>query len=434
MNTAAPRSKLKHWRPQLISLFCLGAALAGTSTHAAPAPSVRDFWIRDHKTTAGLRGSGNRTLVYVEDKLFNHGISGDFVSRLVWQLEQSPPSGAYLSDTGVVPFEERLFGALPQRAGGDDRLIVLFADLGQNQDGLFNPLDLLSDSESMQKFQQHSNEANIIYVNGFRKTESSTTGVVARELPLLLSATYSSKAREGWLSGVLAEGAMMLSGFFGDQELVDKSLADSGRFPLISASAGSNGPQLLFSSFLLDSLPAAHNTAISALSHIDLSGRDAVEKLFQQLTEVPLNFDAIFSNFVSYVFSQSASGAAMPNAWRHSPSIRALQIAPYFTYEAGSGELSGQLAPYSFVAVDLAQELSPSAEIRVERVNPEPVLPSTTDCSKNATVLWKPVNKRRIAIYAMGCDPSSPAEMVQFRLRILDQPSLLPTSPFKILR
>ncbi|MGZ3653040.1 MAG: hypothetical protein ACXVCI_05560 [Bdellovibrionota bacterium] len=419
MNTAAPRSKLKHWRSRSISLFCLGAALVGTIAHAASAPITRDFWIRDHKTSAGLRGSGFRTLVYVEDKLFNHGISGDFVSRMVWQLEQSPPSGAYLSDTGVVPFEERLFGALPRRASGDDRLIVLFADLGLDQDGLFNPNDLLSDSESMQKFHQHSNEANLIYVNGFRKNESNTTSVIARELPRLLS----SQAREGWLSGVLSEGAMMLSGFFGDQELVDKSLADSGSFPLVSPAPGSSGPQLLFSSFLLDSLPAAHNTAISALSHIDLSGRDAVEKLFQQLTEVPLNFDAIFSNFVSYVFAQAASGAALPSAWRHSPSIRALQIAPYFTYEAGSGELTGRLAPYSFVAVDLAQELSPNAEIRVQRVDPDPPLAGgATDCSKNATVLWKPVNKRRIAIYAMGCNPASSAEMVQFRLRILDQP------------
>ena len=41
-------------------------------------------------------------------------------------------------------------------------------------------------------------------------------------------------------------------------------------------------------------------------------------------------------------------------------------------------------------------------------------------------MLWKPVSSNRIAVYAVGCNPTDKTEFVQFRLRILDQPSLLP--------
>ena len=450
MNTLALRSKQKYWRLFFFCLLCLAVAFATTLADAAPvqsAPTLREFWVWDlsvmppafRKTTATLRASGNRTLIYVEDKFFGHEITADYVTRLEYQLERSVPSGAYITDTGIVPLEERIFGPLPTKIAKDDRLVVLFAALGQYKDvqfdGFFNLYDQLPESEAMQKYQQHSNEANVIYLNGFRKSETYTTGVIAHELQHLLASGTTEVSRESWLSESLAEGAMLLTGFFSDQDHVDKYLSETGKYPLVTSGYVQYGPQLLFSSFLADSLPSARDmTAIASLNRVELGGRDAVEKLYQDLTEAPLSFDAIFSNFVSYVFEQSAGGAALPNSWRHSPAIHVLQIAPFFTYQAGSGELTGELAPYSFVAVDLAQELSPSAEIQVTRIPPSPGQTNASGCARDASVLWKPVNKTRIAIYAVGCDPGEKPEDVQFRLRILDQPSLLPASPFKLLR
>jgi hypothetical protein len=420
--------------------FCLveSRALAVTP----PPPQARVFWVRNggegsglasfRKASASLRASGIRSAIYVEDKVAAPGLTPEYLARLESQLEHAAPNGAYLLNEGLISLEELLFGPLPRTYG--DSLVLLFTDLGSlTLDGDIHDFDQLTDADAVARLATHSNEGNVIYVNGFRKTEARTGGEVARELQRLTNVGPSGVRREPWLMDALGEGAMLLGGYFADQDRVDDYLHHSGKYPLVTTNGAQLGPQLLFSSFLLDSLPSAHGTAVGALSRLSLGGRDAVEKLYQDLTQSPLNFDAIFSNFVSYVFDRSAASTALPSSWHHNSAIRAQSIAPYFTYKAGSGELSGELAPYSFVAVDLAQELSPTAEIHVSRAAaPAEAVPS--DCAQNASILWKPVNKTRIAVYALGCDPSSPVEMVQFRLKILDQPSLSHRAPLKLFR
>jgi hypothetical protein len=458
MKTVALRNKQRNRRLVLFCFVFLFAALAMTIADAAPAASAklaaaprsalardqqtsasRDFWVKNaganpatyRRARATLRAQGNRTAIYVEDKLFGKQLNSDLVSRLEWQLESAVPSGAFVNDQGLVAVEEGLVGPLPRGVHGDGRLTILFADLGAPSfDGLFNSFDQVTDAEA-QKTQQHSNEANVIYVNGFRQSEGYTSSVIAHELEHLLT---SGTTRESWLGEALAEGTMMLSGFFTDQPRVDQYLSDSGTFPLVTPSTVQYGPQLLFASFLIDTLPSARGTAIGALSELPASGRDAVEQLFQKETDVPLNFDAIFSNFVSYVFTQDQGAVSLPSTWRHNPGIKMPKVASFFTYKAGSGELTASLAPYTFVAIDLAQELSPSAIIQVQRIPPAHVDETTAlSCAGNASVLWKPVSKTRLAVYAVGCDPADHAETVQFRLKILDQPSLNTPGPIKLL-
>lgn len=420
--------------------LCFFSAFSYADTGTS-APSAREFWVRNPGTapftfrhaTATLRASGSQSLIYVEDAPSEKNLSQDYLTRLSYQLERAVPSGAFVTNEGLVSLEVSLFGPLPEQASRENRVVVLFADLGSDgPESEFHDYDLLSDPAAQKQLGNRSNEANVIYVNGFRKTELRTGGMVARELERLLSS--GGVRRETWLAESLAEGTMLLTGYFADQEPVDSYLQNSGQFPLVTPSGAQLGPQLLFSSFLLDTLPSARGTALGALSHLNLGGRDAVEKLFQDLTDTPLSFDAIFSNFISYVFDQSAAGTALPGSWHHSPAIHAQDVAPYFTYKVGSGELTGALAPYSFVAVDLAQELSPTAEIHVSRAQQPSQGNPPSDCAQNASILWKPVHKTRIAVYAVGCDPSNPSETVQFRLKILDQPSLYLASPFTLLR
>ena len=217
-----------------LAVTIVDAAIPCAKGAASEAPASRDFWIRNphanpqtfRKAHASLRASGDRSVIYVEDKLFNHGLSSDFLNRLSWQLEKAAPSSAYITNQGVVPLEEKLFGSLtaPDK-GHDERLIVLFADLGKSGaegngarfDGFFNIYDQLSEADAMRRYGQHSNEANLIYINGFRGTESYTTGVISRELEHLLTA--QRPPRESWLAESLAEGAMLLTGFYGDQKI-----------------------------------------------------------------------------------------------------------------------------------------------------------------------------------------------------------------------
>ncbi len=437
MKTVALRAKPRIWRLILFCFFCLAVAFAMTLAEAA-APSQRDFWVRDNSSSAPARrahatllAAGARALVYVEDRVARQ-LSQDFLNRLEWQLDSAAPAAAYQSDVGIVPLEERIYGALPKGPAGEDRLVVLFTDAGSASADTWHSLyDQFSDADAMEKYRQHSNEGNVVYVNGFQGYETRTTASIARELEALLSS--GGGARESWLERTAAEGAQLLTGFFVGQDRVNQFATDTGKFPLVSPASLQGGPQLLFASFLIDTLPLANGTAMGGLSRVRKTGRDAVEELVQSRTEEPLNFDAIFSNFVSYVFSQADGAPSLPGAWRHSPGITLPKIAPFFTYQAGSGELSASLAPYSFVAIDLAQELSPAAIISVERVAPEAGI-TATPCAASASVLWKPVNKPRLAIYAVGCDPTDKPEMVQFRLKILDHPSLFPAGPFKISR
>lgn len=441
---------LRKFRLARLFLFCFLSMLAALSIAMAQdqlrLENARDFWVTGFHTSppsyrklrATLRASGNRSLIYVEDKIWGKELNPDFMNRLLWRLESAMPSGAVFTDTGIVPFEEGLFGPLPRKFPlGEERLVVLFADFGPGRakprDAVFNAFDQLSDSEARAKYQQRSNEGNIIYVNGFRKSEDHTVGVIAHELQHLLAKGNSLSEREVWLSETLAEGAMLLTGHFTHQSRVNELALNPGLFPLVSFSGNGLAAQLLFSSFLLDSVYASSGF-LAALSNASEPGKAAVEKVFREQTGAPLTFDALYSNFVSYVFGHSTHTYGLPQSWSPKEGIRIPAIQPYFTYKSSSGELVGQMPPYSFLAIDLAQELSPKVLIQTERVQQKEGLLDPKGCASTASVLWKPIAATRIAIYSVGCDPKPADELVSFRLKILDQPSLIPTGSFKILR
>jgi len=427
-------------------ILCLFSMLTAMSIAAAQ-ETPRDFWVTGFHTSpptyrklrASLRAAGSRSQIYVEDKLWGEELNPDFMGRLLLRLESELPPGAVATETGIVPFEEGLFGSLPKKiAPGDDRLIVLFADFGPGRaksiDGAFNAIDQIPDTEARAKFNQRSNEANVVYVNGFRKSEIHTTGVIANELQKLLARANSVSEREVWLSETLAEGAMLLTGHFTNQSRVNELAADPGRFPLVSFSGNTFAAQLLFSAFLLDSVYGTGSDTLAAISKASEPGKAAVERVFREQTGAPLTFDALYSNFVSYVFSHSAQADSLPQAWSPKDGILIPEIRPYYSYKSSSGELAGQIPPYSFLAIDLAQELSPKVLIQTERVRQKDALLGPQICASSASVLWKPIAPKRIAIYSVGCDPLPGEGNIAFRLKIVDQPSLIPSGSFKILR
>lgn len=387
------------------------------------------------RATAVLQLNGSRSLIYVEKNFGSKELNPDYLLGLNKILETASPAGALISGMGVVPFEETYFGALPKKAG-EERLIVLFANLGKYKDhefdGFFNAYDQLSEAEA-QKEEQHSNEANIIYINGFRRDEAYTNGVIAHELQHLLTYDPSGDTtKDSWLSETLAEGAMLATGHFSDQLHVNQMAKSTGTAPLVSTTYVTYGVQLLFASFLLDSnLGGIWN--LSELSRMPLKGRDAVESLFSQRTGNPHSFDAIYSNFVSYLFNSANYGWSLPLSWDR-PSKTGISIPPiasYKTISAFPANIDGWVYPYAFVAVDLPSELPDSAKVTVDVIRPGPAQPeiAATSCARTASALWKPVGKKRIAVYAVGCEPKSKQDMLHFRLIITDQTSPKAVSP-----
>jgi hypothetical protein len=427
--TTRPKTR-SQLRLILICFAALMLAFVATVVDAASIenPQSRVFWVTNssrlqRQTHATLQASGNRALIYVEDSL---SFSPEMISRLEWQLESAVPAGAFQTGIGLVSLEESLFGPiLPTKTIADNRLIILFCESGPAPDGAFLPIDQTSEAEAFSSSEHlHSNEANVLYLGGAQPEENAVIGIISRELQRLLAYRLRPEPREIWLSDSLAKGGELISGYFGEQSSIQDYLSGTGYFPLVTPNPHhQGGAQLLFASFLIDTLPQATKTALSNLSEINKSGRDAIEQLFWDLTREPTSFDAIFSNFVSYIFAQAQGESSLPTAWRHSPGLQVPLVSPFALYYSDKGELTGSLAPYSFVAIDLDRPLSSHAQVQLTKIDPK----SGSDkmnCSTNAHLLWKPVSETRIAIYAVGCDPSINTEMIRFRLKIVD-PSLV---------
>ncbi len=431
----------KFWR---LLAFCLLSMLTALSLALAEplenAPE-KDFWVWNfHGSTHSfrlargkLRGSGERSAIYVEDSALPQ-ISDESIAHLLEWLEREAPKGAIFPGKGLIEIEEKIFSALPRRIDHDKRLVIFFAHLGEQGkrvDGYFNVFDQMTSARAWEKYRQRSNQGNFIYLNSTQRNDFATLGVVARELQRLLASSATPAKRENWLSETLAYSAKLLTGACEEQDSINRFAQNSGTQQLVSPGAVSLGPQVLFASYLLDELPLESPTAMGFLTKIALGGRDAVELLFRQHSDTPLSFDAIFSNFVTYAFSRAEQAARLPGSWNHAAGFVMPKIDPYFTFKAGSGTFTGFLAPYSFVGIDLAQELSPDAVIKIAKMGESQ--PPSNSCAQNASVLWKPIDPTRIAVYAVGCNPNGLSEFVQFRLTILDQPSLLPASPLRIL-
>lgn len=413
----------------------------------------KEFWVWDlrvmppafRRTEATVRAVGPRSYIFVENELWEKTIQPGFVDRLHRQLEWKAPTGAIDPDLGIVPLEEKVFAPLPKKMRDDERLIVLFAELGKYKDhefdGFFNVFDQMTEERAWREFEQHSNQANIIYINGMRGTEEYTTGVIAHELQHLLAHHAASPtgefAQDSWLSETLAEGAMLLSGLFTDQGHVNRFAKETGKFPLVSKSYVQYGPQLLFSSFLIDAVKG-DGSSLGFLTRLEKKGREAVEFLFRKELDAPLGFDAVFSNFLTYIFEYSGGRSRLPGSWgRRQGGLVVPEIEPFARIDQFPAQLTGQLFPYSFVAIDLAQELPPSSLVIVEPIQSvvdSPIdRPPARSCANSASTLWKPVSAKRIAVYAVGCEPGGAKDIVHFRLRVLDKPSLLPSSPLKLL-
>ncbi|NUM88214.1 MAG: hypothetical protein HUU37_03330 [Bdellovibrionales bacterium] len=349
------------------------------------------------------------------------------------RLEVSAPEGAFVQDKGIVEIQESVFGALPTEMSPDPRVIVLFADLGQFKkfefDGFFNVFDQMTEKEAWEKHQQHSNEANIIYINGLRSSETYTQGVISHELQHLLTHHGRPEAGQGlenWLSESIAEGAMLLTGYYTDQGHVNRYAKSPWQFPLVSPSYVQYGPQILFASYLFDQLKQPR--LFAKTGQIPLPSKRAVEAVMEEALGVPQNFDAIFSQFLSYIFGTAEKKEKIPGGWRHYENT-GLTI-PAFAYAAEAMNLpfdfQGTVMPYAFAPIKLPHPLPMNALVRVS------IGEAQEECRKNGSALWKPLSSHVLAVYVVGCTANKPSEAVKFQLSIFEVPEMLPRSPLRL--
>lgn len=414
---------------------------------------TREFWVWDlnvmppgsRKITAKVKSVGPRSYIFVEESAWGNHITTPFIQFLSDRLEKQTAPGAILQNIGIIPLEEKIFAKLPSVIRADDRLIVLFADLGKYQnhefDGFFNSFDQLTEEHAWKNYQQHSNEANIIYINGIRNSSYDyTVGVISHELQHLLAYHVGIKPedshQDSWLSESIAEGAMLITGNFTDQPHVNRFAESPGRFPLVSHTYVQYGPQLLFSAYLIDTLQNQKYFPLSYLTYSLKKGRQAVEDLFQSSANNNINFEAIYSNFISYIFDHSEQQIKVPSSISGKYGIIIPEIKAAARIEKFPAELHGTIAPYSFDAIDLTEELPSTAVVQLSIIPQSPSSPekkqSEPNCANTSTMLWKPIHPKRIAVYAVGCEYRKSSDLVHYRMRVYDKPFLLPRSGLKI--
>lgn len=401
---------------------------------AAPLESeTRNFWVwnlrvfphsyREARTSLLVRG--DRVNIYAEDGL---KIPAGYLARLRVQLEKKPPAGALYPEFGILPSLEKLFGPTPEPLRGrTNELNVVFADLGRPGviDSYYAPADRLTQYQA-EGSGAKSNEGNIVYINGYQGSDERTATALVQALQELLGSAHrgGSFALDRWLAQTLSEASLLSVGLFSDQTRLDRFVQNPTEFPLVSHSLLQAGPQLLFAAYLLDQSNDKARV-LSALAEMPARGREAVESVFRNETGTPLTFDLIYGNFLAYIFRMSGKHERLPFSLEHEAGRGLLvpEIQPYIRLELIPAIMEGSVYPYAFALFDLPEELPQTAIVQVEPIRkglrrPDGSLP----CSETASVLWKPVTQKRIAVYAVGCEHETEQDRVYFRLSVLDRP------------
>jgi len=229
--------------------------------------SQADYWIWDFKimpptfrkpifskVMTGESAEGDRLHLWVEDKIEPNTPSSGTLNSLLNLLVYQP---------GVLSVEKRLFGSTAVPPSGDRDVHVLIAAVKPYEnhgkkfgfDGFFNVFDQMTEEEA-NKYDQHSNEKNIIYINALNDVASEyMQAVVVHELSHLLIHANDDGSIDPWLNELLAEASMQILQFYTDTEHVNKYRQNS-EWPLAVKGMGiSYGATSLFGEYLMRSFP-----------------------------------------------------------------------------------------------------------------------------------------------------------------------------------
>ena len=157
------------------------------------------------------------------------------------------------------------------------------------------------------------------------------------------------------------------------------------------------------------------------MSHSRLQGRAAVEAVVEDRSGRQTTFDALFSQFISYLYNASNTSESIPSGWA---SLGANGfIVPEIARAGRIGSVpftaDGTLLPYSFAIYDLVQPLPPRSQVELELINSpaDENLSEENTCLDDIRLHWKPL-PGAIAVYAVGCKFGDYRDKLQYRLSI----------------
>lgn len=237
-----------------------GHAKATAPVHR-PAPVVvgqtRTFWAWDfavmppgfRRVQATCRAAGARGLVFVEDSEWGTRFTETDLAKVTDAYEKAGGIGQVVSET---------FAAPPVGMDGEPRVILLFTAMASfnnaSFDGYFNAFDTLPESEAVAQYQQHSNEAEILYLNtrGSGPSSQYMLGVISHELAHLVGHQFDD-AEVSWLDESLGEAAMIVCGYITDIAHMER-FCKKPETPLVTDGYVSYGACFLFGAYLFEQL------------------------------------------------------------------------------------------------------------------------------------------------------------------------------------
>jgi hypothetical protein len=311
-----------------------------TSSACYGAPRTTDVYDgQTHQVSpvsATCRAEGERTLLYVDDALWEDGVTQDDVNGFMARFELSGEAESAHPDLGVLAANEAVFGPLDTSALTDEKLAIFVIDTRGGGDGY---LCSWCDEPEL-----HLDGPNVAPLDG-----DEALSIAAHESYHAIHRAHDAN-EELWLDETLAEAAMTVNGFFSDGPALSSY---TGNPNVDWGPAGADvtsfhyGAGLAFGTFLwerggadlmrtltsepLNGFPGL-DAALAATGHAE-SGWD----LFLELG-VALHFDAPERGFGFESFDLT-------------PKARAEALAP------GDG-FDGHLEPYGFVYYQLDDDFA----------------------------------------------------------------------------
>jgi hypothetical protein len=277
--------------------------------------TTRSFWRWDFsvmppafkKIDSTCRAAGDHAYVFVEDASWGKKVKDEDIRGLLTVFEKSTPPSSIAPDKGICSIDRQVFGDLPDALDKDPKVYLFVTDLGNYNgmgfDGYFNAFDQLPDKVAWEKYRQHSNEVEILYLNcGSNETPIGSDymkSVTSHELQHMIHFNYDAQ-EESWLNESCSEAAMTATGFFTDAKHLARYAANPAS-PLIVKDFVDYGACLLWGTYLLEQLgPDFYPALVANPLKGDASITDTLDKLHR-----PENFRRLFDQWIAANFAAS---------------------------------------------------------------------------------------------------------------------------------
>lgn len=255
-----PRPKPRAEQP--LDTFTPSAPVKKVDQDLPTVGSQKSFWVWDmavmppgfKQISATCKAVGPEAYVFVDDAV---PLSDQAVATLDKRLHRESAPGSVDPSRGFAAINNDYFGRPALGQDGDRKVYVLVTELapfnGSVMDGYVNAFDTLTEEEAWTQYQQHSNEAEVVYLNQASRPVDSDymLGVLAHEYQHLCHQAADPE-EHSWVNEMVSEAAMTVNGYHTDMGHVARYAAKPQHPQLVSETYVNYGACFLFGTYLTE--------------------------------------------------------------------------------------------------------------------------------------------------------------------------------------